>query len=91
MWTKLARTWRGTNTDQTWQNIKMFGPENSEPNKKQFRQTNNIRRGQHGECTVENNLFVTVSKIRNSGILTRGLEFWSEKSQTMSLVFQDHR
>ena len=70
--------------------INTFGPENSEPNKNQFRQTNNIRRGQHGECTVENNLFVTVSKIRNSGILTHGLEFWPEESQTMSLVFQDH-
>ena len=46
-----------------------FGGENSEPNKNRFGQTLSNRRGQHGKYTVENDLFVTISKIQNSGIL----------------------
>jgi hypothetical protein len=46
-----------------------FGAENSKPNKNQFGQTLNNRRGQHGKYTVENDLFVTISKIQNYGIL----------------------
>ena len=46
-----------------------FGTENSEPNKNQCKQTFNNRRGQHRKYKVENDSFVTISKIQNSGIL----------------------